>query len=144
MKNRVDENRLHKPHASRSELQGNSETILVVDDDRFLLNLCEEALCGYGYKVLPAESGESALEIYRRERENIALVVLDLGMPGMGGEKCLQELCALNRHAKVIIASGYSAQMVGEFPDIPVAPLFLSKPYRLGELLGTVRKMLDG
>jgi len=139
-----EDSAMQESGASQSEVQGGTETILIVDDERFLLDLCQEALSGYGYKVLLAESGEEALEIYERESGKIELVILDLGMPGMGGEKCLQELWALNHSTKVIVASGYASHMLTELPKGTGTLDFLSKPYRLDDLLGKVREMLDG
>lgn len=128
----------------RTETEGIGETVLVVDDERFLLDLCEEALGSHGYKVLLAESGEEALETYEQAKETIDLVILDLGMPGMGGEQCLRGLWELDCNTKVIIASGYSHHAFGNIPIGDERLLFLSKPYRLEELLGTVRDLLNG
>lgn len=133
-----------EPCAIQAEVRGGNETILVVDDERFLLDLCQEALGSYGYNVLLSESGEEALTVYNREKERIDLIILDLGMPGMGGERCLQELWSLNPSAKVIVASGYAANMLTDVPIGAGKLAFLSKPYRLDDMLGRVRDMLDG
>ena len=58
--------------------------------------------------MLTASTGEEALEVYQDKHEAIDMVVTDIGMPGMGGHKCLQELLKLNPQTKVIIVSGYS------------------------------------
>jgi two-component system, cell cycle sensor histidine kinase and response regulator CckA len=52
-------------------------------------------------------SGEEGLDVMGRSEEKIAAAILDLGMPGMGGHKCLQEIRKSNPAAKVLIASGY-------------------------------------
>ncbi len=119
------------------------ESILLVDDEEAVAGVAEKFLRRYGYSVLTASSGEEALEIYRARGEAIDLVVLDLGMPGMGGRKCLEELLKLDPQAKVIVASGYSIN--GQAADVieSGARGFLSKPYRLSDMLKKVREVLD-
>ena len=121
-----------------------SETILLVDDEEAILDMAGEILKANGYSILTAPSGEEALEVYRRQGERIGLVVLDLGMPGMGGRQCLDELLELDPEAKVLIASGYAARkQVRETLESGAAG-FLAKPYRLGELAAEVRRLLGG
>ena len=96
-----------------------------------------------GHPVFTANSGEKALEIYRQQGSEIDVVVLDLGMPGMGGKACFKELLKINPCVKVIIATGYGhgwveSQMVGAGPV-----KFLSKPYRIAELLDRVREIMQ-
>ena len=122
---------------------GGDETILLVDDERFIRELGMDVLGRAGYEVLTATDGESALELYRQECGQIDLVILDLIMPGMGGSKCLEELLKIDPHAQVLIASGYS-------PDGPTkgaleagARGFVSKPYDTRQLLHLIRQILD-
>lgn len=129
---------------SREEIMGGDETVLLVDDEQSILDLAENILTQKGYRTISAMNGEEALEIYRTSKHKIDLVILDLGMPGMGGRRCLEELVRFNPEAKVIIASGYT-EREGETGIIKAgAAAFLGKPYRLAELLGLVRKILDG
>ncbi|MEW5722410.1 MAG: PAS domain S-box protein, partial [Thermodesulfobacteriota bacterium] len=128
---------------SAEAVQGHGETVLVVDDEPAVREIAREVLADNGYRVLEAGSGEEALEIYGDRRGSIDLVVLDLGMPGMGGSACLKELLVLDPEAKVLIASGYSN-------DSPVrrsledgARGFIGKPYRLVDILKKVRQVLD-
>lgn len=124
-------------------LQGGHETILVVDDDPEILELNQEALEALGYAVQKAATGEEALAIYREQGDNIALVLLDLNMPGMGGHRCLQELLRLDPAVKVVIASGYTAGGHGKDLLSSGAMGFLGKPYQLKELAALVREVLD-
>ena len=57
-----------------------------------------------------ASSGEAALDIYASRSGEIDLIIMELGMPGMGGLKCLQEINRLDPTAKALIASGYSSE----------------------------------
>ncbi len=71
------------------------------------------------------------------------MVVLDLGMPGMGGHKCLKEILVINPRAKVVVASGYTTDGQDRQPLLAGAAAFVGKPYRMNELLETVREVLD-
>ena len=57
--------------------QRGSETVLLIDDEKLIRDLGEKALTGFGYTVLTAPDGESALKLYNREYEQIDLVILD-------------------------------------------------------------------
>ena len=69
--------------------RGGTETILLVDDEEFVRDLGKRILERSGYTVLTAANGKEALDLYKRERGNISLVILDLIMPEMGGKQCL-------------------------------------------------------
>jgi two-component system cell cycle sensor histidine kinase/response regulator CckA len=123
------------------EILNGAETILLVDDERAILETGKEMLERYGYHIITAENGEEAISKYSHASVN--LVVLDIGMPGMGGLKCLNKLLTINNKAKIIISSGYS--MNGRINEAleSGAKAFVAKPYRLKEILKTVRKVLD-
>ena len=125
------------------EISGGTETILLVDDDKPIRELAEEILKMFGYNVLSARDGESALNIYQKGKNHISLIILDLIMPGMGGRKCLEEILKLNPSQKVIIASGYSIN--GSAQDLlgKGAKDFIKKPYEMRPMLAKVREVLD-
>ncbi len=97
---KVEEQPQQSPHGT--------ETILFVDDEKSILETGKETLISYGYKVVTAESGEQALEVYCAQKDEINLVIMDLIMPGKGGKKCLIDLLAINNNAKVLMTSGYA------------------------------------
>ncbi|MBF0528549.1 MAG: PAS domain S-box protein [Deltaproteobacteria bacterium] len=124
--------------------QGGSETILLVDDEELIRGFAQQVLLKFGYKVLTASSGEEALGIYSGKHSMIDLVIMDIGMPGMGGHKCLTEIMRLNPSAKILIGSGYSANgQVKETLEAGAAG-YVGKPYELTDLLNKVRAVLDG
>ena len=125
-------------------LEGGSETILLVDDEENIRQLGEEVLSSYGYTVMTAPDGESALELYLKEYERLELVILDLSMPGMGGGKCLEGIIKINPQAKVIIASGYSVNGPTRGAIEAGAKAFVGKPYEVSQILKVVREILDG
>ncbi len=122
---------------------GGSETILLVDDEESILKSGEEMLSKFGYKTLSAASGEVALELYRRRQEDIDLVILDLVMPGMAGNRCLEELLRINPEAQVIVASGYSPEGPAKGAIDARAKGFINKPYNATKMLNVVRRVID-
>ena len=132
-----------EPKADQGLWEG-EETILLVDDEEAIRDLGEQILTRRGYKVLLAETGEQALEVYGDRGADIDLVLLDISMPGMGGRRCLEELLKLDPEARVIIASGYSLN--GQSGSIVSmgARAFVAKPFFASGLLSTIRRVLDG
>lgn len=118
-------------------------TILLVDDEASVLNLGQRMLEHAGYQVMTAASGEEALEIFQRQPGSIDLVLLDLSMPGMGGARCLKELIRLEPRTRVLVVSGYIDSAVSRDILQAGAQGFIHKPFRLGELLQAVQKVLD-
>jgi PAS domain S-box-containing protein len=129
--------------ADRVPPQGGSETILVVDDESAIREFAKQILQRFGYQVLLARSGEEALEIYKGRKDDIGLVLLDLGMPGIGGYTCLRELLKIDPSSQVMIASGYAIdnRMKGILQS--GAAGYIGKPYQFRELLVKVRAVLD-
>ncbi|MGD8564664.1 MAG: response regulator, partial [Desulfarculaceae bacterium] len=127
----------------QDKTQGGHETVLLVDDDQGVLGAAREILEEFGYNTVCAGSGEEAIDIYKKMGQKIDLVLLDFGMPGLGGRKTLDELIRLDPKAKVIIATGYSLDgQVKQTLDAG-AKAYVGKPYRLADLLLKVREVLD-
>jgi len=116
--------------------------VLLVDDEEQVLEVARDFLARAGFTVLTAVSGEQALETYQERPDLIDLVVLDLGMPGMGGRRCLRELTRLDPEVRVIIASGYSGEGLAGEMILDGAREFVAKPYRLPELVRAIRRHL--
>ncbi|RZB34970.1 MAG: hypothetical protein SRB1_00738 [Desulfobacteraceae bacterium Eth-SRB1] len=130
-------------HKGLRGLYSNNETILLVDDNKSALDIACDILGQYDYTTVAAGSGEEAIEIYKRKGDQIDLVILDIGMPGMGGHRCFKELLKINPKIKVLIATGYSADgKVKETLEAGAAG-FIGKPYRLIALVKKVREVLD-
>ncbi len=137
------ESREQKAESKKEEIVGGSETILMVDDDEILLNLGQDMLGEYGYTTVAAETGEKAIELYKAQKDRIDLVTLDIGMPGMGGHKCLKELLRIDPDVRIVIATGYAATgKVKELLDSG-AKDYIGKPYQLKDILKKVREVLD-
>ena len=139
--NTDDRHSYPREEEGKEEISNGNETILLVDDERTILESVKEVLERYDYQVITAESGEEALSKF--SHNSIDMVILDVGMPGMGGIKCLYKLLKINNKARIIISSGYSmSETVNEALKLG-AMAFVAKPYRLEEILKTVRNILD-
>jgi len=123
--------------------EGGRETVLLVDDEESLRDIAKQMLTKYGYTVLTAADGETALATYLQEGRRIDLVILDLIMPGMGGRQCLSKLLEMNPEAKVIICSGHLTEAESASPIELGAKRLVRKPYELSEMLDCVRQVLD-
>jgi signal transduction histidine kinase/CheY-like chemotaxis protein len=119
-----------------------TETILVVEDEKSLLDLARIIFESKGYTVLTAKDGIEAVEMYQEHRENISLVFTDIGLPGLNGREVFAKLKEMNPDVKVIFTSGI-------FIDIKAALLkdgakdFIQKPYKQEDVLRRIREVLD-
>jgi PAS domain S-box-containing protein len=123
--------------------QGRGQTILLVDDEVAVLEPALQSLVALGYQVLTATSGEEALERFDGVSDRVALVVLDLGMPGMGGRRCLAELLRIDPNVNVLVASGYSDSSRKTAMVKAGAKGFIPKPYRLRKLAEKIQSIID-
>lgn len=85
-----------------------SGTILVVDDEDIIRATASLLIENLGYKVLLAQNGKEAVELYSREFKEIDLVILDVVMPVMDGREAFEKIITINPQAKVILSSGYA------------------------------------
>lgn len=131
-----------KPEPSVETVPGGGG-ILLVDDEELVRDFGTRILERAGYTVVTASNGREALEIYAREQSNIGLIVLDLIMPQMGGEKCLEELVKINPHVRVIVSTGHSLDARQRLHVGSLARGFVNKPYEMKQLVQTVREVLD-
>lgn len=120
-----------------------SETILLVDDETFIIDVGEMMLKGLGYTILTANSGSIAVDIFKEKKDSIDLVVLDLVMPDMGGEAVFHEIRKINPEIKVMFASGhYVSDQTRALLEAGSSD-FLQKPFNIRQLSGKIRCILD-
>jgi PAS domain S-box-containing protein len=119
-----------------------NETILLVDDEAMIRELGRTILLQQGYRILQAEDGLVALDVFQQYAGEIDLVVLDLTMPNLSGRETFRRLRELDPNVGVLLSSGYSADEFepGELDGILG---FIPKPYRVDELAAAVRAALD-
>ncbi len=125
------------------EVAGGKETILLVEDEEMLLDLLGTLLAGKGYRVLTSKDGIEAVDVYRRHRSEVALVLMDVGLPRLSGQEVLQKLKEMNPKVRVILASGYLDPLIKSEMLQAGAKYFVQKPYVPNEILRQVRDTLD-
>ena len=118
-------------------------TVLLVDDDQDLLEIGKDMLEVCGYRVVLAESGEEAVELFKAHRGNIHVVLMDLSMPGMDGSECMREIQRMDPSARVILMSGLGDAYQVEEALAAGARAFLPKPYRMSEMVVKMEEVLD-
>jgi two-component system cell cycle sensor histidine kinase/response regulator CckA len=125
------------------ELMRGIETILLVDDEATVLKVGSQLLKRLGYELLEASSGEEAIEKYRANKDTIALVILDMIMPEMGGGSVYDRLKEINPDVKVLLSSGYGID--GQAKEILERGCdgFIQKPFEIRDLSVTIRQLVD-
>jgi len=114
-------------------------TILVIDDEDAVRTVAARFLDRCGYRVLEAGDGSDGLAVFRRERDSVALVLLDISMPMMSGVEALEAMREVDPGVKVIIFTGDATRAEGIEGDIIV----LQKPFAMDELATAVRQILQ-
>jgi PAS domain S-box-containing protein len=128
---------------SSESIEIGSETILLVDDEPYIIDVAEMMLKGLGYTILSANSGLNAVDLFREKKESIDLVVLDLVMPDLGGEAVFNMIRKINPNIKVLFASGhYMSNQTGTLLQSGSSD-FLQKPFNLRQLSTKIRSILD-
>lgn len=116
-----------------------SATILVVDDEAIVRNSLRRALTRFGYRVLEAADGGTALAQLQAAQPPVDLVILDLVLPG-GGAGVFEVLKAVRPELKVLVSSGYSPESAQALAAKVQG--FLPKPYEIAELREAVARAL--
>jgi len=124
-----------RPAAQLSRFSGHG-TILLVDDDDSLRQALARQLTSMGYEVIQARGGTEGVELFRRHAAQVQVVLLDVTMPDMNGDRMLREIQNVRRDVPALVMSGYSSRDVRElFAGCPVVG-FLQKPFGVELLQG--------
>jgi len=125
------------------DLVKGTETVLLVDDEKMITDVGEKILKCLGYNVYLANDGKEALEVYKENKENIDMVILDMVMPGIGGGETYDRMKKINPDINVLLSSGYSID--GEAKEILERGCngFIHKPFRMNALSQKLRAILD-
>ena len=128
-----------KSNTTRTHFSGRA---LLVDDEEIVRSVCSSQLEMLGIEVLVARNGMEGVEVYREKQATIDLVILDLTMPKMDGEKTFTILRQVNPEVKVILASGYAEQeLTARFGDEKPSG-YLRKPYTIEQLSSVLSDIL--
>jgi CheY-like chemotaxis protein len=116
--------------------------VLLIEDEDMIRFITINLLEHFNYQVLAAKSGEDAVELFKKHREEVRLAICDLVMPGMDGWQTLEALRKLAPELPVIFASGYDQSLImkGCRKELPDA--FLRKPYGVMALRQAIAQAL--
>jgi two-component system NtrC family sensor kinase len=120
-----------------------SETVLIAEDDEYLRKLNQAVLEEYGYRVIVARDGEEAVNLFKDNKNEIRLLVLDVIMPKKNGKDTYEEIKRIMPAVKVLFTSGYTVDFVSNKGIVERGRNFLSKPVSPTTLLLKVREILD-
>ena len=125
------------------DLPCGTETVLLVEDDEIIRTLGTMTLERQGYIVLTAVDGRECLELFMKERKNIKLLVLDLGLPDISGQEVLGKIRRINPEVNIIITSGHDFERDKKaFAELR-ADDYILKPFNITDLVMAVRDVLD-
>ncbi len=122
---------------------GARELIMIVDDEELVTMLASRVLADEGYRVVTARDGFKAIEIYRKLRDQISLIILDFTMPVMDGADVFEELREINPQVPVVLSSGFAEQDRLRAMLAKGLRGFIPKPYTQAKLLAQIRATLD-
>ncbi|UCD80322.1 MAG: PAS domain S-box protein [Desulfobacterales bacterium] len=119
-----------------------SGTILLIDDEKMILDVGRELLEELGYTVLPVTSGQEAIDLFEKNRNKVDLIIMDMIMPGLSGSETFDRLKEINPGAKILLSSGYSID--GQATNILRRGCdgFIQKPFNMNQLAEKIRKIL--
>jgi CheY-like chemotaxis protein len=113
---------------------------LVVDDEQSVRTTARAMLEDDGYRVIDGVDGVEGVELFRAHHAGLAVVLLDMSMPRMGGEEAFRQMQAIDPSVPVVLMSGYDeTEAVGHFTGKGLAG-FIRKPYRMRALIDKIRE----
>lgn len=125
------------------EIHRGTETILVADDDMEVTAITNTIFLDAGYKVILANDGQSAVDKFKENLDNIQLILLDIIMPKKNGREVYEEIKKVQPSVKAVFTSGYTEDIINQKMVIEEGLNFIMKPIMPTELLKKVREVLD-
>ena len=116
------------------------KTVLLLDDELYILKACQRALSRAGYAVAACSKGSDGLALIRQNIYD--LVVTDLKMPGVDGIEILKEVKRLHKNTSVIIMTGYPELAARETKELGTCG-FITKPFDINELKQHVSRCIE-
>jgi CheY-like chemotaxis protein len=118
-------------------------TVLFVDDEDPLRESVAKMLRKSGFKVLEAANGTAAIDLLRANGTEIVIILLDMTMPGPSNREVIAEAAQARKDLKVILTSAYSEELAAANMTAPQIRGFLRKPFRIEDLVQTIRSVLS-
>ena len=128
--------------STSATMAGGSELILLAEDEAMVRQATARVLEKSGYRVLAASDGLEALELFKRHHNEVAMALLDIAMPKMGGIEAAQRLREMRPDVRVLFCSGYGAAALQNLSGFETIDL-IEKPYSPTSLLSKMREIID-
>ncbi|MDY6855998.1 MAG: response regulator [Thermodesulfobacteriota bacterium] len=140
---------IEKYHVSREKaiseiLPVGNEHILLVDDEETIVSLEQQMLEKVGYYVTTRTSSIEAIKAFKAQPDKFDLIITDMTMPNMTGDRLALEVMKIRPDIPVIICTGFSEKLSKETAEILGIKAFLLKPIVMRDLAKKVREVLDG
>ena len=118
------------------------KTILIIDDEPMVTDICEMMIRRLGHKVLKAHSGSEGIEIFMANKARIDLIISDFNMPGMNGQEVVDTLRIMGHRVKVLLSSGGLSPAEEKIALFNGFNGFLKKPYSMTTLSNKIAEIL--
>ncbi|MCP3901481.1 MAG: response regulator, partial [Desulfobacteraceae bacterium] len=129
--------------SSKTEIQTGSEHILLVDDEEEILEMEEEMLERLGYQITSLHNSLEALKIFKANPDQFDMVITDMSMPNISGDKLATELIKIHPTIPIIICTGFNDTMTKQKAESLGVKGFLFKPIIMKKLSQKIREVLD-
>lgn len=120
-----------------------TETIMLVEDEKMLLEMTTDMLRLQGYNVIPVISSEEALTLAKKYNDKIDLMITDIVMPILNGKELADETLKFKKDLKILYVSGYTANVIEEHGIFDKDINFLQKPFTMSALINKVQEILN-
>ncbi len=117
-------------------------SVLLIDDEMVIREIGDEMLQSLGFSCITAQDGPEGIAIYKENRDKIALVILDVEMPGLSGDKVYDRLKEINPAIKILIASGYSKHHLEANFFKQKLDHYMPKPFQMDQLVQKLHYLL--
>ncbi len=125
-----------------SKLERGTEKVLVIDDEKDVVDIISGMLDSLGYQVTHVDSGQKAINLFKKKKR-FDVVILDLNMPKMSGKETFIRLKKIDPDVRVVISTGYGNRVIGDSFGKAESVTFLQKPYQIEELSRIMRLILS-
>jgi DNA-binding NtrC family response regulator len=130
-------------HKEQKPFFRGGERILFVDDEEFLVDIVPQMLKRLGYETVATTSPIEALEIFQSRPQDFDLIIADITMPKMTGEKLAQEILKIRPDIPIILSTGYNTILKKKNAKLSKIADFLMKPFTMMQLATSVQKVLN-
>ncbi|TAK62205.1 MAG: PAS domain S-box protein [Bacteroidetes bacterium] len=140
----MNERQIPKKKIERKKPSGGTEHILIIEDEASVGEIGVDILRELGYHVQIVRNGMEAIQLLSEGEQLCHLILLDMNMPKLGGRATFEYIRKHHPEIKILVCSGYSAQMLDDGNFMNSIHGFIQKPYEIDDFANTVRFVLDG